>query len=106
MMSVFIIVYGGRCSSDVPWIFNTATNRWSSLTSARLQRQESETPMPRWGHGCALLPAAEKDSPFAYILAVFGGIGLNSVMHSFFLLFEVRKHLNVLIFFFPEFSSG
>jgi hypothetical protein len=74
----FIIVYGGKCSDDSPWLFNTVSYQWSTLLSAKNQLV-NDIPARRWGHGCALLPQPGKDSPQALALYVFGGTSLESV---------------------------
>jgi hypothetical protein len=59
-------------------MFNTVSNIWSPLTSARAQ-PDNEIPLPRWGHGCALMPASDQGSPFASVLVAFGGVENDSV---------------------------
>jgi hypothetical protein len=80
LLNNLIIVYGGRIesSSDMPWIFNTVTNQWTILSSAKVQ-QSNEVPLPRWGHGCSVSLTPGKDSPLAFSLYVLGGSNLHSV---------------------------
>lgn len=86
MLNHLIIVYGGRCSSNLPWMFNSVSNEWSLLISAK-EQNINDVPSPRWGHGCAILPTPGKDSPHALSLYVFGGVSIDSVCEvlSFFI---------------------
>ncbi len=77
----FIIVHGGRCSSGSPchtWMFNIVSNQWSPLLSAKTQLQVG-IPLPRWGHGCVLMPTPGVDSSLASSLYLFGGVSTESV---------------------------
>ena len=69
-------------SNIAPGMFNTVSNEWTPLISAKVQ-QPNRDPSPRWGHGCALLPAAGKDSPLAVNLHVFGSTSIDSVCPRF-----------------------
>jgi hypothetical protein len=81
LLNHFIIIHGGRCSNNSlcnTWMFNTVSNEWSPLLSAKTQ-QQGEIPSPRWGHGCVLMPTPGVDSSLASSLYLFGGISTDSV---------------------------
>jgi hypothetical protein len=83
LLNHLVIVHGGKCSSDTPWMFNTVSNQWSPLLSAKTQHL-GEIPSPRWGHGCLLLPTPGMQSSLATSMYLFGGISTESVSVSEF----------------------
>jgi hypothetical protein len=89
LLNHLIIVHGGKRVSvhldDSPWMFNTISNQWSPLLSAKTQQS---IPSPRWGHACLLLPTPGKSSSLATSMYLQGGISTITVSICLYVLPE------------------
>jgi hypothetical protein len=94
LLNHLIIVYGGRRTSihldDSPWMFNTVSNQWSPLLSAKTQQW---IPSPRWGQGCLLVPTPGMGSSLATSMHLLGGVSTKTVITC--VIFEFFRHFQM-----------
>ena len=79
LLNHLVIVHGGMGPNDSStWMFNTVSNQWSPLFSAKTQ-QPGNIPSPRWGHACQLAATPGITSSLAKSMIIIGGISSESV---------------------------